>query len=124
MIRQGDRAQANYRRSETLPITPVEPRARAEKSQSPLHIIYSSRDVERQEKPATIDYGPVTPESEGSTGSLDQRTGLHIDGTKQYYTVTILVATDNQFYQDEANWKATAQDIMATANQQFDRDDI
>ncbi|MDN7024768.1 hypothetical protein FGU65_07695 [Methanoculleus sp. FWC-SCC1] len=109
--------------NETFWIMPVEPRARAERSQSPLHIIYSSKDVEHQEEPVTIDYGPVAPESEYSTGS-DQRTELHVDGTRQYYTVTILVATDNEFYQDQTNWKAIAQDIIATANQQFGRDDV
>jgi len=110
--------------NETFWITPVEPRARAKKSQSPLHIIYSSEDVKRQEKPAIIDYGPVAPENKDSTGNLDQRIGLQIVGTEQYYTVNILVTTDNQFYQDEANWEATAQDIIATANQQYGRDDI
>jgi hypothetical protein len=34
------------------------------------------------------------------------------------------VVTDNQFYQDQDNWKTVAQDIVAEANRQFDRDDI
>jgi len=34
------------------------------------------------------------------------------------------VTTDNQFYQDQSNWKAIAQDIVAEANRQFGRDDI
>jgi hypothetical protein len=113
--------------NETFWITPIEPRERAEKSQSPLHIIYSSKDVKKQEKPAIIDYGPVTPENRNSTDRIEQHAGLYIERTKetkQVYTVNIIVATDNQFYQDETNWKATAQDIIATANQQFGRDDI
>ncbi|MEA2034711.1 MAG: M12 family metallo-peptidase [Euryarchaeota archaeon] len=110
--------------NETFWIAPVEPRARAEKSQSPLHIIYSSEDVRSQEKPAIIDYGPVSSPESDETVSLDQSIRLQIEDTKQFYTVNILVATDNQFYQDETNWKATAQDIIATANQQFGRDDI
>ncbi len=110
--------------NKTFWITPVEPRARAEKSLSPLHIIYSSEDVKCQEKPAVIDYGPVVPGNNGSASGPDQWTGLQVEGTDQYYTANILVVTDNQFYQDETNWKATAQDIIATANQQFGRDDI
>ena len=42
----------------------------------------------------------------------------------QYATVNLLVVTDNQFYQDQDNWKTVAQDIVAEANWQFDRDDI
>ncbi|WP_054847603.1 hypothetical protein [Methanoculleus chikugoensis] len=42
----------------------------------------------------------------------------------QYATVNLLVVTDNQFYQDQDNWKTVAQDIVAEANRQFDRDDI
>ena len=111
--------------NKTFWITPVEPRARAAKSQSPLHIIYSSDDVKHQEKPAIIDYGPISaPESYDSAVNPEQSIGSKIETTKQFYTANILVTTDNQFYQDETNWKAMAQDIIATANQQFGRDDI
>jgi hypothetical protein len=110
--------------NETFWITPVETRMRAEKSHFPLHIIYSSEDIKRQEKPVIIDYGPVIQENKDPSSTFDQSTRPHIAGTNQYYTVNILVATDNQFYQDETNWKVAAQDIIATANQEFGRDDI
>lgn len=45
---------------ETFWIRPVEPRMRAEGSASPLHMIYSSRDLEQQ-VPVLVDQGPVTP---------------------------------------------------------------
>lgn len=41
--------------NETFWITPVEPRARAEQSASPLHVIYSSRDLQHPGGPARID---------------------------------------------------------------------
>ncbi|HQD26457.1 MAG TPA: hypothetical protein PKV78_07945, partial [Methanoculleus thermophilus] len=42
---------------ETFWIRPVEPRMRAEGSASPLHMIYSSRDLEQQ-VPVLVDRGP------------------------------------------------------------------
>ncbi len=45
---------------ETFWIRPIEPCIRAEGSASPLHMLYSSRDVEQQ-APVLVDRGPVTP---------------------------------------------------------------
>ncbi len=111
--------------NETFWITPVESRARAEKETSPLHVIYSSQDIENPDRSVVIDYGTLTPpegytSTDGSEGLESSTIGLR----DQYATVTLLVVTDNQFYQDQSNWKAVAQDIVAEANRQFDRDDI
>lgn len=111
--------------NETFWITPVESRARAKGEASPLHVIYSSRDIENPEKWSLIDYGTLTP-PEGYT-PIEVPENLESSMRElqdQYATVNLLVVTDNQFYQDQDNWKTVAQDIVAEANRQFDRDDI
>ncbi|WP_292395359.1 hypothetical protein [Methanoculleus sp. UBA303] len=111
--------------NETFWITPVESRARAEKEASPLHVIYSSRDIENPEKSVIIDYGTlIPPEGYTPTEVPENLESSAIELQDQYATVNLLVVTDNQFYQDQDNWKTIAQDIVAEANRQFDRDDI
>ena len=110
---------------ETFWITPVESRVRAEKEASPLHVIYSSRDVENPEKPVIIDYGTLTPSEGYATAEAPENLESSTIGLQdQYATVNLLVVTDNQFYQDQSNWKSVAQDIVAEANRQFGRNDI
>jgi len=111
--------------NETFWITPVESRVRAEGEASPLHVIYSSRDIENPEKWSLIDYGTLTPpEGYTPTEVPENLESSMRELQDQYATVNLLVVTDNQFYQDQDNWKTVAQDIVAEANRQFDRDDI
>ncbi|WP_220682220.1 M12 family metallo-peptidase [Methanofollis formosanus] len=111
---------------ETFWIIPVEPHTRTEEKKSPLHIIYSSKDVKDSE-PVMIDEGPL-PAPSGVLSSTAVREILDKQKTTdrdQIATVNILLATDNGFYNFAGtNWKVTAQDIIATANQHFGRDDI
>ena len=116
---------------ETYYIKPVEPRYRISKEQPVYHIIYSSKDV-LQEKPIKIDDGPVDvliSDKETLPDKSNSYSNINKDSTSksnQWETVNILIATDNQFYTQESNWKATAQDIINTANSQnvFGRNDI
>jgi len=111
--------------NETFWITPVESRARAEKEASPLHVIYSSQDIENPDRSVVIDYGTLTPpEGYIATDIPENLESSTIGLRDQYATVNLLVVTDNQFYQDQSNWKSVAQDIVAEANRQFGRDDI
>jgi len=116
--------------NETFYIKPVEPRMRISADRPVLHIIYSSNDVSL-EKPIKIDDGtlriPVTtgmPRSEYI--GVNNEEPRSVNAITQWATVNILVATDNQFYTQESNWMATAQDIINTANSQnvFGRNDI
>ena len=106
--------------NETFWIRPVEPRKRLEKGKSPLHIIYSSKDMESPETPAAIDMNTIkalySPQSKPA--------GQQKKTIQDHVQVDLLVATDNQFYQDETDWMITAQDIIAEANNQFGRSDI
>jgi hypothetical protein len=111
--------------NETFWITPVESRARAEKEASPLHVIYSSQDIENPERSVVIDYGTLTPpEGYTSTDVSEDLESSTIGLRDQCATVNLLVTTDNQFYQDQSDWRTVAQDIVAEANRRFGRDDI
>lgn len=117
--------------SETFYVKPVEPRKRVSSEKPVLHIIYSSNSV-NQEKPIKIDDGTLeTPIIKDTKELISSNDGLSqesrsVDSTKQWTTVNILITTDNQFYLDESDWKATAEDIINTANSQssFGRDDV
>jgi hypothetical protein len=116
--------------NETFYIKPVEPRMRISADRPVLHIIYSSNDVS-QEKPIKNDDGtlriPVMKEMPRSdySGIINEEP-RSVNAITQWATVNILVATDNQFYTQESNWMATAQDIINTANSQnaYGRNDI
>jgi hypothetical protein len=108
--------------NETFYVEPVTSREQTEASASPVHIIYSSKDVKAQE--IQIDDGPVKlPQSSWTN---NQKVGSSPQGVSpgQFVTVKILVATDREFFDSSADWVAVAQDIIAVANQQFGRDDI
>lgn len=106
--------------NETFWIRPVEPRKRLENGKSPLHIIYSSKDMESPKIPATIDNGTV----KAPYTLKNKPAGLQNVTIQSYVQVNLLVGTDNQFYTDETNWVTTAQGIIAEANNQFNRNDM
>ncbi|MDI6867830.1 hypothetical protein [Methanoculleus sp.] len=83
--------------NETFWITPVESRVRAEGEASPLHVIYSSRDIENPEKWSLIDYGTLTPpEGYTPTEVPENLESSMRELQDQYATVNLLVVTDNQ----------------------------
>lgn len=111
--------------NETFWIRPIEPRNRFEKGKLPLHIIYSSNDVESPKSPVIIDNGTIGNDIMNAPHTQQSEFVVQQDVTIQSYTaIGLLVATDNQFYQDEIDWKATAQGIIADANNQYHRSDI
>jgi hypothetical protein len=109
--------------NETFYIDPVTSREHAEMGGSPVHIIYSSKDVEARE--IQIDDGPATlPHESAWTNNQKLASSLQGVSPDQFVTVKILVATDKKFFDSSDDWVAVAQDIIAVANQQFGRDDI
>jgi len=108
--------------NETFWIIPVEPRPRTELSQSPLHIIYNSKDVENVK--FTIDNGTVKINSEVSPSlSQSKLSNLQLTPPDQSVTVDILVVTDSAFYNNSV-WVVTAQNIIAEANWVLSNSDI
>ncbi len=106
--------------NETFWIRPIEPRKRLENGKPPLHIIYSSKDIESPKTPATIDNGTMKASYTTKSKPAEQQNVI-IQSNVQ---VNLLVGTDNQFYTDETNWVTTAQGIIAEANNQFGRTDM
>ena len=108
--------------NETLWIIPVEPRERMEISQSPLHIIYNSKDLMHTE--FTIDNGTVKINPERSPSASQSKLSiLQQTPPDQNVTVDILVVTDNIFY-NNSDWIVPAQNIIAEANRVLSKNDI
>jgi len=108
--------------NETLWIIPVEPRERMELNQSPLHIIYNSKDLMHTE--FTIDNGTVKINPELSPSVHQSKLSiLQQTPQDQNVTVDILVVTDNIFY-NNSYWIVPAQNIIAEANRVFSKNDI
>jgi hypothetical protein len=108
--------------NETFWIIPVEPRARTEIAQSPLHIIYSSKDVKNEtfifdKQPDTIK-GVVD-----SAISQNLISNLQLTPPDQWVFVDILVVTDSEFY-STSDWLGSAYDIINKANLVLERDNI
>ncbi len=100
--------------NETFWIIPVEPRARTETSQSPLHIIYSSKNVENVT--FIIDNQPVTANgADFPEINLERFSNLQSTPPNEWVVVDILVVTDQEFYSTEPDWLATAHYIIANA---------
>ena len=106
---------------ESIWVKPVEPRRRAKEGKPGLHIVYSSKDTELPTRHGKIDNGPVRLPNQTSTEEIRDLETLVRGSTTP---IELLVATDNKFYEDEDDWEATAQGIIAEANNQFNRDDI
>jgi hypothetical protein len=108
--------------NDTYWIIPVEPRARTEISQSPLHIIYSSKDVKNVEFP--IDKQPDTINSVGSPEiNPNLISNLQLTPPDQFVYVDILVVTDSEFY-NSPDWLGSAYNIINNANMVLERDNI
>lgn len=121
--------------TETIWIDPIEPRSGDQMDLSTAHIIYSSQDVDPQE--IQIDEEPIFPDlvteisdiqgdvNAPLTGELNnQQVSVEAALPDQAAVVTVLVVTDEKFYQENANWIAKAQDIITIAQMQLERDDI
>ena len=109
--------------NETSWIIPVEPLKRAVISESPLHIIYNSKDVHDTEFP--IDSGSVKVNSENPPiNSQDRSINLQPTPPDQTVYVNILVVTDQEFMDHETYWVASAQNIIAEANRVLSIEDI
>nr|QNO48549.1 hypothetical protein JAJEHNPH_00008 [Methanosarcinales archaeon ANME-2c ERB4]QNO48944.1 hypothetical protein OEPDFBKK_00020 [Methanosarcinales archaeon ANME-2c ERB4] len=106
---------------ESIWVKPVEPRKRVKGGKHGLHIVYSSKDIKLPTKYAKIDNGPVRLPNQTSTEEIRDLEALVRGSTTP---IELLVATDNKFYEDEDDWEATAQSIIAEANNQFNRCDI
>jgi len=108
-------------KGESIWIKPVEPRKQVKSGKPVLHIVYSSKDTKLPMRPVKIDNGPVKLLNQTSAKYIK---GMGVTARSGTIPIGLLVATDNKFYEDESDWKATAQDIIAEANNQFNRDDI
>jgi hypothetical protein len=109
--------------NETIWIIPVEPLERAAMSESPLHIIYSSKDVSDTEFP--IDSGTVKINGDNSLVTRQVKSlNLQLTPPAQTVYVNILVVTDREFFERETDWVASAQNIIAEANWVLSTDDI
>jgi len=106
---------------ESIWVKPVEPRRRVKEGTPGLHIVYSSKDTKLPTRHGKIDNGPVRLPNQTSTEEIRDLETLVRGSTTP---IELLVATDNKFYEDEDDWEATAQGIIAEANNQFNRDDI
>lgn len=119
---------------ETIYIVPVLSRADGLKTNYPLHAIYSSKNVvELAENPDEIMLSDTTTQSmcevvipvSTNSPSIDVRENTQTRASElDWATVTVLVATDNEFYSSETNWVSSAQSYMAGAASQYQRDDI
>ncbi|MFA6331309.1 MAG: M12 family metallo-peptidase [Methanoregula sp.] len=111
--------------NETITIVPVENRINTEKASHPLHIVYSSKNVINSDKANPVDHG-LTPLPLGVTLSTQPiaRNPATMNSVLSYATVSILIATDNAFYTQEANWVSSANQIMSMVSYQYDRADI
>jgi hypothetical protein len=111
--------------NETITIVPVENRITTEKASHPLHIVYSSKNVINSEKANPVDHGlaPLPPGVTLSTQPIVKNPAT-MKSVLSYATVNILIATDNAFYTQEANWVSSANQIMSMASYQYDRADI
>jgi hypothetical protein len=108
--------------NDTFWIIPVEPRVRTEISQSPLHIIYSSKDVTNVE--FTIDQQPVTKNGVNSPAiSQNGVSNLQLTPPDQQVYVDILVVTDSEFF-NTPDWLGSASNIINNANLVLERDNI
>lgn len=108
--------------NETFWIIPVEPRARTEISQSPLHIIYSSKNV--MNVTFIIDNQSVTTNGAKYPENLETISNLQSTPPDQWVFVDVLVVTDQQFVNTEPNWLSSAHYIIANVNSNFSRSDI
>jgi len=104
-------------------IIPIEPKARTEISQMPLHIIYNSKDV--SDRNFIIDNGTVKIDVETVPSvSLEKPLSLQLTPPDQTVYVNILVATDREFFTNEPSWVASAQNIIAETNWVLSNSDI
>ena len=119
---------------ETIYIVPVQSRADGLKTNYPLHAIYSSKNVLTQDEILTEATSSTTvspPMCEVATPESTPLLSIDVIENTQtrasesdWATVTVLVATDNEFYSSETNWVSSAQSYMAGAASQYQRDDI
>ena len=106
---------------EIIFIEPVQNREYAMKTAMPLHIIYSSKDMEQ------VDISMIDKYEEKVPDFIIQTTSNSEDvtkSTKSWESVYVLVVTDNEFYALESDWVSAAQGYMAQAAYQYQRPDI
>ncbi|WFN36396.1 zinc-dependent metalloprotease [Methanomicrobium antiquum] len=108
-------------KDEIIFIEPVQNREYTMKTVMPLHIVYSSKDMEQPDE-SLIDMNKQKIMNLPTKVSGDQM--IASDSTKSWKSVYVLVATDNEFYGLGSNWVSAAQSYMAQAAYQYQRSDI
>ena len=111
--------------NESISIYPIQNRQYASQTVNPLHIVYSSNNIICTGDNAITFCGTELINSISNTvKSLVPAESITERGEYDWAHVTVRVVTDSQFYFDSANWQNDAGHYFATANEQFQRDDI
>lgn len=116
---------------ETLYIVPVQNRENGLQTSNPLHIIYSSKNVAQPTEEEIKEIQKQTGKDADCLIINNQTAKQPIKSNdnpqkspNSWATVTILVATDNEFYNLETNWVSSAQSYMNQLAYQYQRPDI
>ncbi len=117
--------------NEQLYVLPVQTRENGLKTDNPLHIIYSSNDVASPTEEQRINIEKRADNY--STGQLKLPETGYFSGVTSLKPqnspsslafVDVLVAVDNEFYENETNWISSAVNLMVATATQFRRSDI
>ncbi|MCZ0860998.1 hypothetical protein O0S10_07135 [Methanocorpusculum sp. MG] len=109
--------------NQSIVIYPVQNREYTARTVMPLHVVYSEKDLLQPSEPV-----PFCGNTDNMTSppliTANSELSATRGGEYDWAYVDLLIVTDKNFYDLEADWIACAKDYLSEANYQFQRPDI